>query len=421
MITTIQPSELAGKLNIPSSKSYMQRACAAALLKGGTTTISNYGISNDDKSALDVIQQLGAKINFENGNLIIQSNFSSQQNNNLQLNLGESGLGLRMFTPIAALLNNKIEINGHGSLTTRPMHFFDKILPQLNVAFKSNNGFLPFTLHNKLQNKNITIDGSLSSQFLTGLLFAYSYNNTDAIITVQNLTSKPYIDITLAVLKSFGLLVPENNNYENFIFKQQNILQQNINYKVESDWSSASFMLVAAAINGNCTFTGLKVLSVQADKKILEALQLANTTMLISDNEITVQKSKLIAFHFDATECPDLFPPLVALAANANGLTSIKGIHRLTHKESNRALTLQTEFAKLGIVITFKDDLMLVQGVEKIKVQNENCESHNDHRIAMALAVAILNSDEKININNAQAIEKSYPNFYNDLFSLYKK
>ncbi len=423
MTITIQPNFLKGKLNIPSSKSYMQRSCAAALLKGGTTTLHNYGISNDDKAALDVIQQLGATVNCKNNTIEITSGFNTlSKEQKIDLNLGESGLGLRMFTPIAALLQNTIQVNGHGSLTTRPMHFFDAILPSLDVAFNSTNGYLPFAIKGSLQNKNITVDGSLSSQFLTGLLFAFSYNNTNATITVENLTSKPYIDITLDVLKSFGLNTPENNNYQSFHFNQKNISTTNsFDYTIESDWSSASFMLVAAAINGSCVFKGLNVFSVQADKKILQALQAANATMSITETQIEIEKSNLKAFHFDATECPDLFPPLVALAANAKGTTSITGVNRLAHKESNRALTLQQEFAKLGVVITLQEDLMLIEGNGNVNILDSNCTSHNDHRIAMALAVAILNSGTIITIENAEAVEKSYPQFFENLKSLMVK
>jgi 3-phosphoshikimate 1-carboxyvinyltransferase len=420
---TIQPNFLKGTLQIPSSKSYMQRACAAALLKGGVTHIYNYGVSNDDKAAIAVIQQFGAEITYHQSYLIIESNFHDEigfDNNAIgTINLGESGLGLRMFTPIAALLKNEIEITGHGSLTKRPMHFFDGILPQLNVAFKSNNGYLPFLIKGKLQPKDITVDGSLSSQFLTGLLMAYSFANKDATITVTNLTSKPYIDITLEVMKSFGLNVPNHHNYESFIFSKRNgAKDETLKYAIESDWSSASFMLVGAAINGNAFFTGLNLNSVQADRKIMEALKLANTKMKISDDGIAVEKGDLIGFEFDATECPDLFPPLVALAANAIGITTIKGLKRLAHKESDRGLTLQEEFAKLGIVIHLLNDEMQIIGNGKIDVINSACSSHNDHRIAMALAVAILNADKAITIENAEAVSKSYPNFFEDLQTL---
>jgi 3-phosphoshikimate 1-carboxyvinyltransferase len=397
----------------------MQRACAAALLKGGTTLLYNYGISNDDKAVLNVIQQLGATVTVENDYIKIESINFTKINTNSNLQLGESGLGLRMFTPIAALLQNQITINGHGSLTKRPMHFFDEILPKLNVVFKSQNGFLPFNVKGPLQVKNITVDGSLSSQFVTGLLMVYAYANEDAIITVQNLTSKPYIDITLSVLKNFDLNTPTHNNYETFHFEKNNTEKnERFKYAIESDWSSASFILVAAAINGNITCKGLNIQSVQADKKILEALQAAKVNMSITYESISIQKSTIQPFYFDATECPDLFPPLVALASYANGTTVIKGANRLTHKESNRALTLQEEFGKLGIEITLQDDEMVIKSNGILKVKNANCDSHNDHRIAMALAIAALGLKEAIHIENAEAVSKSYPNFFEDIETL---
>jgi 3-phosphoshikimate 1-carboxyvinyltransferase len=418
------PSFLNGTITIPASKSYMQRACAAALLKGGKTILTNYGISKDDKAALAVIQQLGAKVFIEKKELIIESNFNSSfiDATILKINLGESGLGLRMFTPIVALLHTTVEVIGEGSLTKRPMHFFDTIFPQLQVAFQSNNGYLPFTIQGPILPKNITIDGSLSSQFLTGLLMAYSYANTDATIMVNNLSSKPYIDISLAVLKSFGLNVPEHKDYKEFVFTPKNILHSDtLQYTIESDWSSASFLLIAAAINGNVLFKGLQMDSVQADKKILEAMTLANVQYTVHGDNIQVQKSPLTAFQFDATDCPDLFPPLVALAANAVGNSIIKGVLRLEHKESNRGITLQKEFAKLGVEIVLQDDEMIIYGKGTITVIDKYCESHNDHRIVMALAVAILNGNQSIVIDQAQAIEKSYPHFFEDLDTLYSK
>jgi 3-phosphoshikimate 1-carboxyvinyltransferase len=220
-------------------------------------------------------------------------------------------------------------------------------------------------------------------------------------------------------MKSFGLNVPNHHNYESFIFSKRNgAKDETLKYAIESDWSSASFMLVGAAINGNAFFTGLNLNSVQADRKIMEALKLANTKMKISDDGIAVEKGDLIGFEFDATECPDLFPPLVALAANAIGITTIKGLKRLAHKESDRGLTLQEEFAKLGIVIHLLNDEMQIIGNGKIDVINSACSSHNDHRIAMALAVAILNADKAITIENAEAVSKSYPNFFEDLQTL---
>src|SRR4030095_12711397 len=171
MKVTIHPSQLKGIIQAPASKSSMQRACAAALLSKGTTIIHNPGHSNDDKAAMDIIQRLGAEIQVQRSELIVKSNGINPIAS--EINCGESGLSIRMFTPLVALSDKQITINGSGSLLTRPMDFFDEILPQLGVKINSNNGKLPMTIQGPLQPRNIEVDGSLSSQFLTGLLMAY--------------------------------------------------------------------------------------------------------------------------------------------------------------------------------------------------------------------------------------------------------
>jgi len=425
---TIYPSSISGTLQAPPSKSCMQRVCAAALLKGGETIINNYGISNDDKAAIEIIKQLGASVIFEDNRMIINSKIKRQKtlakNQTLNstfktLNCGESGLSLRMFAPIAALFNEEIMLTGSGSLLNRPISFFTEILPQLNVNIETNNGKLPIKIKGVLQPKNIEIDGSISSQFTTGLLLAYSASipllskNT---IIVNNLKSKPYIDLTLQVMQDFGLNAPINNNYREFIF--QSIEQSNnqtINYTIEGDWSNAAFLLVAGSIAGDVTIKGLNINSTQADKAILQLLESSGNTIQ-SSSLSNVGNWSLGYFYFDATDCPDLFPPLVVLAAYCNGTSTIKGISRLIHKESNRAIALQQEFGKMGVDIVLQDDNMIINGTGIVKGAIVN--SHNDHRIAMACAVAALKATGKTTIVHAAAINKSYPNFFEDLRKL---
>jgi 3-phosphoshikimate 1-carboxyvinyltransferase len=425
MKVTIYPSSLTGTIQSNASKSSMQRACAAALLRNGTSIIQNPGNSNDDKAALDIIQKLGAKIRWEYDQLMIDSTGSvnvSEPGEDLagaEINCGESGLSIRMFTPIIALSKQQITITGSGSLLARPMNFFDEILPQLNVQVKSNNGKLPLIIQGPIKPATIEIDGSLSSQFLTGLLMAYAASNAkDTSIKVKNLKSKPYIDLTLDVMQQFGLKVPENRNYEEFYFSTQTLNPKpvTLNYTVEGDWSGAAFLLVAGAIAGNIIVKGLDVFSTQADKAILQALMDCGCKLSIQSEQIEIGKAPLQPFHFNATECPDLFPPLVALASYCNGKSVIEGTTRLTHKESNRAITLQQEFGKLGIQIDLQDDLMIVHGGTGIKAATVH--SRHDHRIAMACAVAALKAEAEVVIEEAEAINKSYPDFYEHLKKL---
>lgn len=414
MKARVFPSTITGNIVAPASKSSMQRACAASLIRTGETIIKNPGVSNDDMAAIDVIQKLGAIVTkLENGDLHIVSRGVNPASNTI--NCGESGLGIRMFTPIAALSNLRIAITGMGSLTSRPMHFFDEILPQVGVSITSDAGKLPLHIQGPLTPHNITVDGSLSSQFLTGLLMAYGGAGAkDCTITVSNLKSKPYIDLTLAVMQHFGWNV-ECVNHEQFVFNTPNNALDNttITYQVEGDWSGASFLLVAGAIAGGIVVEGLDPFSTQADKAVLQALIDCGCQISIQPTKIEIAPLPLKAFHFNATDCPDLFPPLVALASYCTGKTVIEGVSRLAHKESDRALTLQQEFGKLGVSIMLQDDLMIIEGGKG--VHGGTVHSRHDHRIAMACAVAALKADGVIEIEDADAINKSYPHFFKDL------
>ena len=430
MKVTIHPSQLKGIIQAPASKSSMQRACAAALLSKGTSTIYNPGHSNDDKAALDIIQKLGAVIEVDNSGLKVQSQGINPIAN--EIDCGESGLSIRMFTPIVALSDKEITINGSGSLETRPMDFFDDILPLLGIKIKSNDGKLPITVQGPLVPANVEVDGSLSSQFLTGLLMAYSASpnpsgggasedskSSTVSIRVRNLKSKPYIDLTLDVMKQFGMRLPENKNYKEFIFNYDtNEVPPSVDrgaYTVEGDWSGGAFLLVAGAIAGSITVRGLDLSSTQADRKIMDALMSANAAIATEAKGIQAHPGGLRGFEFDATDCPDLFPPLVALASYCEGETKIHGVRRLKHKESNRAVTLQDEFDLMGVRIVIEDDTMIIHGGF---IKGADVHSHHDHRIAMACAVAALGANSETVIEEAYAVKKSYPDFYNDLKSL---
>src|SRR5689334_4696288 len=303
MVVTIYPSSISGNVKAPASKSSMQRACAAALLSKGTTTILNPGSSNDDLAALDVITKLGAQIvSKTNEEIVIESNGVAPISSSI--NCGESSLGIRMLTPLAALSGNPLTINGTGSLVKRPMHFFDEIFSKLGIEITSNNGHLPINIKGPLHPADIEIDGSLSSQFLTGLLMAYAAAGAiNVSIKVRDLKSKPYIDLTLDVMKKFGVDI-ENHRYESFTFKDSSgfIARQ---YTVEGDWSGGAFLLVAGAIAGKITVEGLSTASTQADKEIMKALIDSGAEINSSENMISVGPSSLTAFSFDATDCPD--------------------------------------------------------------------------------------------------------------------
>ncbi len=407
MERSVEPSFINGQIKSPPSKSMTQRAVAAAILAEGRSTIINPSYSDDSLAALSIAVGLGAKVYPGENQVIIDG---CREVKEKKLNCGESGLAIRMFSPIAALFPDEIIMLGSGSLKKRPMFMIGDALSQLGVRCLSTDGFLPLTIQGPIKSGNCEIDGSMSSQLLTGLLMALPLTNEDSQITVSNLKSKPYADMTINVLKDFGIRV-YNDEYNVFrIPGRQSYIARD--FEVEGDWSGGAFIIVAGAINGNLKISGLRAASCQSDKAIIKALEKAEARIKISEDTIEISKSVMKAFEFDATESPDLFPPLVALAAYCTGTSKIKGASRLFHKESNRAAALIEEFGKMNIVITLEGDLMMITGGE---VKGARISSHDDHRIAMAGAIAALGAKGKVSIRDSHCVAKSYPGFFEDL------
>ena len=406
----VRPSQVKGTLAAPASKSLAQRAIALASLAKGKSEVLQPGKSDDVLAAIDVCKALGAKIRIDDDKLFIEGGISTP---NKPLHCGESGLGIRMFSSIAATLNQPVMLTGNGSLTKRPMGIVEESIKALGASCVTQNGFIPLTVQGPLKGGVAKINGSLSSQVLTGMLMASPFAKANTTILVENLQSKPYIDLTIQTMKAFGVEV-DNTDYKEFHIKGNQSYSPTI-YSVEGDWSGAAFLLVAGAIAGEVGVSNLNPISKQADRAIIEALLWAGAKISIQDNLVVAGKGELNAFHFDATHCPDLFPPLVALAALCKGESRILGASRLRIKESDRAATLQQEFAKLGVTIEIEGELMRVFGGD---VKGGKVHSQGDHRIAMACAVAALAADGEVEIDEAEAVNKSYPMFFEDLAQL---
>ncbi|MBX5439851.1 MAG: 3-phosphoshikimate 1-carboxyvinyltransferase [Thermoflavifilum sp.] len=408
MEIVINKAVIDGEITANPSKSAMQRALAAALLAEGKSVIHNLGLSDDGRAALGVVQALGADVHVEGSVAEVVSQGIRPRAS--VIHCGEAGLCMRMFTPIAALYDGQLTISGTGSLLNRPMHFFEEVLPRLGVSCQSRSGFPPLQIKGPLHPADITVDGSLSSQFLTGLLMAYGACASGVSIQVQELKSKEYVDLTLQIMDSFGVKV-EREGYALFSFPRKQTYRPTT-YTVEGDWSGAAFLLVAGAIAGRVTLRHLSRQSAQPDRAITQALYQAGAFLIWDDDRLTVQHHELRGFDFDATDCPDLFPPLVALASHCKGTTRLLGVQRLTHKESDRGKTLQEEFGKMGIDIQLAGNEMIIKGG---KIKPATVFSHHDHRIAMATAVAALAGSGEVTVQHAEAVNKSYPEFWQHL------
>lgn len=421
MEVTVSPSTLQGKIKIPASKSATQRVCAAALLFEGKTILQSYGKSKDDKTAVSILQQLGVPVFFENEKIIIQSRGLYHVLNPVQtkIHCGASGLSTRMFAPILSLSHQAFMLTGEDSLLQRPLTEMENFFPALGVSIKTQSSFLPIHIQGPLKAKDIIVNGQESSQYITGLLLALSSCKEEYFsLKINQVKSTPYIDLTLEVMSHFGMRMPEQRNETEYYFGaiEPKNHRDEVTYKVEGDWSAAAFWLVAGAVFGAVRVEGLKLDSTQGDKAILNVLQMVGAGISIEANSIEVRPQALNPFAFDATHCPDLFPPLVALAAYTKGVSVINGVHRLTHKESNRAAVLKSEFGKLGLDIQEINDSFVIRG--GVQLRGGVVESHQDHRIAMALAIAALGATDQVKIVQAEAVEKSYPDFFEDLKSL---
>lgn len=408
----ILPSTVEGSLNAPPSKSAAQRAVAMASLAKTESEIIRPGTSSDVWAAIDVGRALGADIREQGRSLLIKGGVNVPKN---ILHCGESGLAVRMFAGIAATLNREMTLTGTGSLLKRPMHMVEQSLSSLGVSCTTNRGRLPLVVKGPIKGGHATIDASQSSQVLTGILIGAPLSAAETVLQVKNLKSKAYVDLTLEIMGVFGVEVSQRNNQHYHVRGTQQY--RGCKFEVEGDWSAAAFLLVAGAIAGQIKVTGLNMASLQADRKILEALSMAGAGISRWDDSAVARKKHLKAFGFDATGCPDLFPPLVALAANCRGTSRIRGTERLGIKESDRTQSLIDIFSRMGTQIRQEgNDLLVTGGV----LRSATVDSHNDHRIAMAAAVAALNATGPVNIQGAGVVDKSYPEFFEDLQKISK-
>ncbi|MBU0527708.1 3-phosphoshikimate 1-carboxyvinyltransferase [Candidatus Micrarchaeota archaeon] len=405
---SIKPSKINGRILAPPSKSMMQRALIAAMLAEDESVITNPSFCSDSEATIGVIGTLGAKVEYNEKKITIQGGGMPLGD---ILDCGESGTCLRIISIIAGLYDNEITVTGHGSLKSRPMHMIEEVLFEAGVVCKTADGKLPLTIKGPMIGGEMEVDGSESSQHISGLLMALPLCTEDSKLNVKNLKSKPYVKMTIELLRDFGVRINADNNLEKIEIKGKQRYKSR-RYNIEGDWSGVSFLLVAGAIAGEARIRGLNMKSSQADIAILKALKKAGAIVRENQDSAIVEKNELIAFEFDATDCPDLFPPLAVLACNCKGKSIITGTERLKHKESDRAAVLVEELSAIGANIKVEGNQMIIEGN---KLKGGTINSHNDHRIAMAGAIAALTCKGQVEITDEECISKSYPKFFDDL------
>jgi 3-phosphoshikimate 1-carboxyvinyltransferase len=325
---------------------------------------------------------------------------------------------MRMFSPIAALYAGETELRAEGSLRSRRVDMVAPPLAALGARCETGpSGLPPVRVGGVLRGGLAKVDGRESSQLLTGLLVALPLAARDSVLEVDRLASRGYVDLTLDTMHAFGVQAERDPDYSLFRIPGSQSYRP-ADFTVEGDWSGAAFLLVAGALAARgeaLAVEGLITSSSQPDRAILEALRLAGAVVDVSAACIRIRRNKLESFEFDASDCPDLFPPLVALAAACEGTTVLRGARRLAGKESDRAAALSEEFGALGAKVEVEGDEMRVRGSG---LAGGRVDSRGDHRIAMAAAIASLASSAPVEIDGAECVAKSWPSFYEDLASV---
>jgi len=413
----IEPSGLQGRIRIPPSKSISHRAIICAGLAQGTSSIGNIILSEDIEATLEAISALGACVEKDPENYTLEITGTSFPRRVKQsIDCRESGSTLRFLIPLAALTGTAITLTGKGRLKERPLDEYYKIFDQQGIKYKTDRGFLPLTLEGNLNPGIYSIRGDVSSQFISGLLFALPLlSGNSKIVVTTEMESRGYIDLTIDILEKYGIKV-ENNHYREFLI-EGNQKYNKTNYNIEGDYSQAAFWIVAASLRGSIDCLGLNPESVQGDRMIIDITGKMGAHIEQTQEGLSIKTAVTRGTVIDAAQCPDLVPVLAVLGAFSQGITTIVNAGRLRIKESDRLKAIATELNKLGAKVQEFDEGLKIEGVEILE-GGTVVDSWNDHRIAMALAVAALKCKKPVEITGFEAVKKSYPHFWDDFYKL---
>ena len=415
----IIPSKLKGSVKIPPSKSMAHRAIICAALSDGICRIDNIDYSDDIIATINAMNSLGATIEKYDDYIEvvgIYKNINKIKRNRI-IDCNESGSTLRFLVPISLLFKGSNKFIGKGNLGKRPLTTYYNIFNDQGIKYSYEENNLNLVVDGELKPGVFEVEGNISSQFITGLLFALPLLNGDSKITItKEMESKGYIDLTLKAISDFGIEII-NNNYSEFIIKGNQKYNAR-NYRVEGDYSQAAFFLCADGLGNNVVCRDLDLNSLQGDKEIIDILERMN--VVFNTNEIGLSgevSGELISTVIDGSQCPDIIPVLSAVSALSKGTTEIINAGRLRIKECDRLSAVTSELKKLGAQIIEKEDGLVITGVEKLQGGVEVW-SHKDHRIAMTLAIASTMCKKPIIIKDYECVAKSYPSFFEDFKAL---
>lgn len=407
MDVNVTRSQLKGNAVIPPSKSVAHRMMIGAALAGGRLEVANGG--KDMAATSRCIEKLYPFIQKHLGsnNAVVE--------NTAVLNAGESGSTLRFLLPVACALGANAIFEGEGRLKDRPLDgLIDTLVAHGAEIVKPENGQLPLKIGGKLTSGEYKIDGGVSSQYITGLLFALPLLDGDSTVTVEGkLVSANYVDITVGMLKAFGIEIKSCEDGYFVKGNQKFVCPKKLD--VEGDWSSAGFMLALGVLCGEISAYDLNAASLQGDKIVVDLLRQAGGEIEEKDGVFIAKRSELSGIDFDAQNCPDAVPIMAAVLSFAKGVSHISHVDRLRDKESDRLSAIRTMLAGFGIKTEYNDDVLTVHGGEHVACA---ADSFNDHRMAMSAVVCAINTDGVSTVKGIECIKKSYPSFIDDVISL---
>ena len=414
MRALIQPSACTQHFTqIPPSKSLAHRTVICAALASGTSRIDNIDYSMDVMATLSAMEALGAHIERFKDYVIITGIKTLKSEKELHINCEESGSTLRFLIPLFSLCENKVVFTGKGRLMQRPQSVYEKLFEDNKTPLRKTENEL--IVEGVLQAGEIHVRGDVSSQFISGLLFALPLLSEDSKVIIEGpYESESYVNLTIDMLKKFGIQI-EAKDRTLTIFGNQSYHPQNIT--VESDYSQLAFFAALGVLNGPVRCGGLKQDSLQGDRAVVHIIEQMNGKVTYENDCYCFDRSELAATVIDLADCPDLGPALMMLASFAQGETKIINAGRLRIKESDRIEAMESELRKCGVQIRSTDDTIWITGKTNWSV-SEHLSGHNDHRIVMALAVGATIAKTPVVIEGAEAVRKSYPAFFEDLARL---
>ena len=407
MDVCIRPSTLRGVIPAIPSKSYAHRLLIAAALSEHTSTIHCSALSDDIWATVHCLNAMGADISYDSGHFTVHPIITPTAGT---FDCAECGTTLRLLLPVVCALGVGGDLTGRGRLPERPLSPLYEELTDHGAQLSAQGAF-PLTVSGQLTAGDYTLAANVSSQFISGLLFALPLLAGDSTLTLTGaVESRPYLDMTLDVLSRFGVIITERDNV--FFIHGGQRLTAPAESTVEGDWSNAAFWLCAGALGDGVTVTTLSPTSRQGDANVLDVLRTFGATVSWSGDSVTVSGGTLCGHTIDGSQIPDLVPILCVVGALASGTTTVVNAQRLRIKESDRLATVHALLHQLGTDITQTDDGLMIHG--GVPLTGGQVTSANDHRIAMACAIAAAHCDGAVTLTDAQAVQKSYPHFFDD-------